>query len=95
METVLSSMYIIVTAVLLAAISGRMLHMYQLSSYRLKGVMNWLKASHYEYILRYFAYAFFATGMMLLFNFCFPYENVHYFSYISVYSENGKTYNGQ
>ena len=58
--------------------------MYQLSSYRFKGVLSWLKASHYDYLLRYFAYAFFASGFTVLFNLCFPQENIHYFSYLKI-----------
>ena len=82
METALDTIFIFATTVLLAAAGVKMLHMYQLSSYRLHGVFNWLKVTHYEYLLRYFSLAFFATGITLLFNFCFPYENVHYFSYL-------------
>lgn len=82
METVLDIIFIFASTVLLSAVSIKMLHMYQLSSYRLHGVWNWLKLSHFDYLLRYFSYAFFAVGMTLLFNFCFPQDNVHWFSYL-------------
>ena len=82
MDTVFDIIFIIVSAALLSLCSVKMLHMYQLSSYRFKGVLSWLKASHYDYLLRYFAYAFFASGFTVLFNLCFPQENIHYFSYL-------------
>ena len=58
METVLDIIFIFASTVLLSAVSIKMLHMYQLSSYRLHGVWNWLKLSHFDYLLRYFSYAF-------------------------------------
>ncbi len=82
---ILDPIFIFVSTALLSAASIKMLHMYQLSSYRLHGVLNWLKVSHYEYFLRYFSYAFFASGIALLFDFCFSYNpgsNVHYFSFL-------------
>lgn len=82
MEAVLDTIFILVSTVIISAVSVKMLHMYQLSSYRFRGVLNWMKLTHYDYALRYFAYAFFAVGITLLFNFCFPWENVHYFSYL-------------
>lgn len=82
METALNFIFIIFSSAILSASAIKMLHMYQLSSYHLRGVFNWLRAGHYEYILRYFAFAFFGVGLTLLFNFCFPYENVHYFSFL-------------
>lgn len=82
METALDTIFIFAATVLLSAAGVKMLHMYQLSSYRLHGVFNWLKVSHYEYLLRYFAFAFFTTGITLLFNFCFPYDYVHRFSFL-------------
>lgn len=82
METALDTLFIFVSAAILSAAGVKMLHMYQLSSYRLRGVFNWLKVTHFEYVLRYFSFAFFATGIILLFNFSFPYENVHYFSFL-------------
>lgn len=82
METALDIIFILVSAALLSICSVKMLHMYQLSSYRFKGVLSWLKTSHYDYLLRYFAYAFFASGFTVLFNLCFPQENIHYFSYL-------------
>ena len=82
METALDIIFILVSTALLSACSVKMLHMYQLSSYRFKGVLSWLKASHYDYLLRYFSYAFFASGFTVLFNFCFPQKSVHYFSYL-------------
>lgn len=82
METALYPIFILTTTVLLSVASIKMLHMYQMSSYRLHGVFNWLKISHYEYLLRYFSFAFFACGITVLFNLCFPYENLRYFSYL-------------
>ncbi len=82
MEAVLDTIFVLVSTVIISAVSIKMLHMYQLSSYRLRGVLNWMKLTHYDYPLRYFAYAFFAVGITLLFDFCFPWENVHYFSYL-------------
>lgn len=82
MDTVFDIIFIIISTALLSLCSVKMLHMYQLSSYRFKGVLSWLKASHYDYLLRYFAYAFFASGFTVLFNLCFPQENIHYFSYL-------------
>ncbi|MBQ7226817.1 MAG: hypothetical protein IJX05_00270 [Clostridia bacterium] len=82
METALNITFILVTTVILTAISMKMLHIFQLSSYRIRGVVNWLKVSHYDYLLRYIAYAFFSGGITLLFNFAFPQENVHYFSFL-------------
>lgn len=82
MEIALDTLFIFVSTALLSVSSIKMLHMLQLSSYRLRGVVNWIKASHYDYLLRYFSFAFFASGMTLLFNFCFPYGFAHYFSFL-------------
>ncbi len=82
-DSILDPIFIFVSTALLSAASIKMLHMYQLSSYRLHGVMNWLKVSHYEYFLRYFAFAFFASGIAVLFNLCFVYvPQIHYFSFL-------------
>ena len=86
MDTALDVIFIFLSTILLSVAGIKMLHMYQLSSYRFKGVLSWLKASHYDYILRYFTYSLLTVCFMLLFRYCFPWEwesGVHYFSYIA------------
>lgn len=85
MDTALDIIFIFISTTLLTFSSLKMLHMYQLSSYRFRGVMSWLRASHFDYILRYFTYSFITAAFMLLFRFCFPAnweEGLHYFSYL-------------
>ncbi len=85
MDTALDVIFIFVSGILLSVASIKMLHMYQLSSYRFKGVLSWLKASHYDYVLRYFTFSFMTAGFMLLFRFCFPWDweaGEHYFSFL-------------
>ena len=86
MDTALDVIFIFVSTALLTVASIKMLHMYQLSSYRFKGVLNWLRASHYDYVLRYFTYSLLTACFMLLFRFCFPWDwenGFHYFSFLA------------
>ncbi len=85
MDTALDVIFIFVSCVLLTLTSVKMLHMYQLSSYRFRGVLSWLRASHFDYVLRYFTYSLMTAAFMLLFRFCFPWNweaGAHYFSFI-------------
>lgn len=88
MDTALDIIFIFVSTVLLTLSSVKMLHMYQLSSYRFRGVLGWLRASHFDYVLRYFTYSLLTACFMLLFRFCFPWHwddgetGSHYFSYL-------------
>ena len=60
-----------VSAVLLTWMGCKILQILQLSSYRVKGVGAWLKKTKYDYLLRYFSAAFFATVCMLIYVGCF------------------------
>lgn len=74
---------VIVTALILTAISRKMFQIYQLSSYRARGVMNWLKITKFDYPIRYFALAFLSFIAMFVFVACFgKYKYVEYIGYI-------------
>ena len=85
MDTALDIIFIFVSGGILTLASIKMLHMYQLSSYRFKGVLNWIKASHFDYLIRYFTFSLLTAAFMLLLRFCFPAEwdeGLHYLSFL-------------
>lgn len=61
----------VVLAVLLTIMSYKMFQIYQQSSYKTKGVINWIKITKGDYLIRYFAVAFFSFVSMLIFIACF------------------------
>ncbi len=60
-----------VGAVLLTLCGYKMFQIYQLSSYRTKGVFNWFKVSRFDYLARYFALAFLSFMGMFVYIGCF------------------------
>lgn len=73
----------ILTAVLLTIVERRMFHIFQLSSYRIRGVWNWLKKSKFDYCIRYFALGFLSFISMYVFSACFgKYGYVLFLSYL-------------
>ena len=63
--------FALLAAVFLTANSFKMLQILQLSSYRNRGVAAWFKKSRYDYMARYFSYAFFSFTSMLVYALCF------------------------
>ncbi|MDE6398466.1 MAG: UDP-N-acetylmuramoyl-tripeptide--D-alanyl-D-alanine ligase [Clostridiales bacterium] len=61
----------VVSAVLLTLMARKIMQILQLSSYRANGVFAWFKTTRADYLLRYFAVAFFATACMLVYVGCF------------------------
>ena len=58
-------------AVLLTLCGYKIFQIYQLSSYRTKGVFNWFKATRFDYMARYFALAFLSFMGMFVYIGCF------------------------
>lgn len=56
---------------LLMFISLKLMQMLQLASYRASGLLTWLKRSKFDYMVRYFALAFFCFTSMFVFVMCF------------------------
>ncbi|MBR6788945.1 MAG: UDP-N-acetylmuramoyl-tripeptide--D-alanyl-D-alanine ligase [Clostridia bacterium] len=82
MDTIFSIIFILISSAFYTAISLKFLHVFQLSSYRINGVVNWLKFTHFEHILRFVAYAFFSTGLTIVTILAFPFEFIKYLSYV-------------
>jgi UDP-N-acetylmuramoyl-tripeptide--D-alanyl-D-alanine ligase len=56
-----------------------MFQIYQLSSYKTRGVFNWFRATKFDWQIRYFALAFLSGAGMFVFVACFgDYEHVRY-----------------
>lgn len=60
-----------VSAVLLTLMGFKIMQILQLSSYRVRGLGEWLKSTKFEYLLRYFSIAFFSFISMLVYVGCF------------------------
>ncbi len=67
---------------LLTLISLKPIQMLQLSSYRASAFSGWLKRTKYDYIVRYFALAFFCFTSMFVYVMCFGTSKVYYLGYI-------------
>lgn len=60
-----------VSGLLITLISLKLMHMLQLGSYRASGLFSWLKRTKCDYLVRYFALAFFCFTSMFVFVMCF------------------------
>ena len=63
--------FALISGALLTVMSFKIMQILQLSSYRVKGVAQWFKSTKFDYMVRYFAAAFFATVCMLVYVGCF------------------------
>ena len=61
----------LVGATMTTLVSKKLVQILQLSSYRVGGVVGWLKRTKFDYAIRYFALAFFGFASMLVFVACF------------------------
>ena len=82
MEIFIPILFITASTLVLSVGSAKLLTILQQSGYQVGGLFSWLKQSHFSSLIRYVSLAFISTCSILLFNFCFPQENVHYFSII-------------
>lgn len=83
MEKIVGIVIIAITALLLTLVSRRMFLIYQLSSYRARGVMNWFKITKFDYAVRYFALAFLGFISTFVYVACFyKYLYVRYLGYL-------------
>lgn len=67
---------------MITLLSLRPMQMLQLSSYRASGFCGWLKRTKFDYLVRYFALAFFSFTSMFVFVMCFGTSKVYYLGYI-------------
>ncbi|MCL2797605.1 MAG: UDP-N-acetylmuramoyl-tripeptide--D-alanyl-D-alanine ligase [Firmicutes bacterium] len=70
-DLIIRIVFIVLAAVVLTAASYKMFQMLQLSSYRMKGVSAWFKASKFDYAARFFALAFLSGAGMAVYLACF------------------------
>lgn len=82
MELFLNIFFIFLSTLVLSLGSARLLTILQQSGYQISGVLSWIKLSKFSSIIRYIAFTLVTAGVMLLFIFCFTFENMHYFSMI-------------
>lgn len=59
------------SAVLLTVMGFKIMQILQLSSYRVRGLFEWLKSTKADYVIRYFSVAFFSVVCMLVYTGCF------------------------
>ena len=59
------------SAVLLTVMGFKIMQILQLSSYRVRGLFEWLKLTKADYVIRYFSVAFFSVVCMLVYTGCF------------------------
>lgn len=71
MELALQIIISLICAVISSLCCGRLLQILQLSSYRVGGLITWLKQTRGDYIARYFSLGFFTFLPMLMFWICF------------------------
>lgn len=67
-----------INCIIVTAISCKYLQILQLSGYRVKGVLGWLKRSRGDYAHRTFALGFFSVASMLIFVVCFGGSDIKY-----------------
>ena len=83
MQIAFTIVFTLLSTVLLSLISGKILHMLQLSGYKCHGVMNWIRLTKGDYLLRYFGAGFFSVAAMLVYIACFgEYPAARYFGYL-------------
>lgn len=61
----------LLSGLLLTIMGGKIYQIFQLSSYKVKGMINWFKISKGDFIIRYFAAGFFSFIAMLVYLACF------------------------
>ena len=59
------------SAVLLTVMGFKIMQILQLSSYRVRGLFEWLKSTKADYVIRYFSVAFFSVVCMFVYTGCF------------------------
>lgn len=67
-----------VNSLIVNAVSIRYVQMLQLSGYRIRGVIGWLKRTNGDYLTRTFALVFFSVATMLIFVVCFSQSALKY-----------------
>lgn len=83
MQIAFTIVFTLLSTVLLSLISGKILHILQLSGYKCHGVMNWIRLTKGDYLLRYFGAGFFSVAAMLVYIACFgEYPAARYFGYL-------------
>lgn len=71
------------TAFLMMFVSRKVFQILQLSSYRARGMVNWLKITRFDYQIRYFALAFLSAIATYVYVACFyGYEIVRYLGFL-------------
>ena len=62
---------IFLMSVIMLFVSRKIFQILQLSSYRVRGMVNWLKITRFDYQIRYFALAFLSAIATYVFIACF------------------------
>ncbi len=74
---------IFLMSVIMLFVSRKIFQILQLSSYRVRGMVNWLKITRFDYQIRYFALAFLSAIATYVFIACFyGYEAVRYLGFL-------------
>lgn len=82
-DKVLWLVMIALTSVLMILVSRKMFQILQLSSYRARGMINWLKITRFDYQIRYFALAFLSAIATYVYVACFyGYKSVRYLGFL-------------
>ncbi|MCL2234291.1 MAG: UDP-N-acetylmuramoyl-tripeptide--D-alanyl-D-alanine ligase [Firmicutes bacterium] len=68
--------FTIIMSVLLTICGIKLFQIYQLNSYRHKGVWHWFKETKFDFPIRYFALALLSLILCMVFFFAFPYSNI-------------------
>lgn len=71
-----------VNSLIVNVVSIRYVQMLQLSGYRIRGVIGWLKRTNGDYLTRTFALVFFSVATMLIFVVCFSQSALKYIGVI-------------
>lgn len=82
-DKVLWLVMIFLMSVIMLFVSRKIFQILQLSSYRVRGMVNWLKITRFDYQIRYFAFAFLSAIATYVFIACFyGYEAVRYLGFL-------------
>lgn len=82
-DKVLWLVMIFLMSVIMLFVSRKIFQILQLSSYRVRGMVNWLKITRFDYQIRYFALAFLSAIATYVFIACFyGYEAVRYLGFL-------------
>ncbi len=74
MQTIFIIIFSVLSASVLTIASYKMLQIFQLSSYKMRGVLNWFKVTKLDYVARYFALAFLSFITMFVYIGCFGFN---------------------